>query len=407
MTETIPHNPATFNELMPLVPEGESYVPVHLEPHQSEFVQTGATLYDPLQVEDFVGFKATVPLILEAADKRLMVVDIRSYPQGDDGYRRVEGKSGVEDFKADYLLICPDDYNVKDSSKGFLGIRNGEPLVFGRGNEKVKSRFDISSGEVSREHFKIQTDAAGMGLLIEDLGSTNGTKITVPDHTMHTNRTMRASEMLAASQMLEDGTDAAPNGFYDGDPILGRKSPRISGGVYVGTGREAITVKPDKDPRISAVYDRLFKKQGLRRFLSTMAKREGQNPITDQLESVYSIVQSTMAYDGPAVDELSAEYAGNKKVSLGEYIEKGVGVCRHQGLLAAYLVERLIDDGKLKGQVKIERNTIPEYGGTHAWATYVSPEGVEYVIDAAQDFVGTKQQARQKSQSWDYYLPLS
>ena len=114
-----------------------------------------------------------------------------------------------------------------------------------------------------------------------------------------------------------------------------------------------------------------------------------------------------MKYDGDAVEELSATYAGDLNVSIGEYIEKGIGVCRHQGLLAAYIVEKMISDGKLAGKAKVERNTIQEFGGSHAWATFEAEDGTEYVIDAAQNFVGKKQDARKIARAWDYYLPIS
>lgn len=70
------------------------------------------------------------------------------------------------------------------------------------------------------------------------------------------------------------------------------------------------------------------------------------------------------------------------------------------------MLQRLVEDGTLKGRVRIERNTIPEYGGTHAWASFISPDGNEYVIDAAQDYVGTKKEAQTRNKSWDYYLPV-
>jgi len=56
----------------------------------------------------------------------------------------------------------------------------------------------------------------------------------------------------------------------------------------------------------------------------------------------------------------------------------------------------------------LERNTIADFGGTHAWAMFVSPESRRgLVVDPAQGFVGTKKDGRRKNADHDYYLSLT
>jgi hypothetical protein len=80
---------------------------------------------------------------------------------------------------------------------------------------------------------------------------------------------------------------------------------------------------------------------------------------------------------------------------LSVFVRRGFGVCRHQGLLAAYLLERLVDDGILQGHAGVERNELPDAGGGHAWAIFhTSNESI--VVDPAMGFLGTKDEARRE-----------
>lgn len=398
-------------EQMPLPAVDSVFIPEQLEPGAKHRLDISASLYDPADIESYLGFKASIPAVIEAGDKRLMLVDIRSYRANEGGVRKVPIGGREHGLRADFLLISPEDWDGKELEKGFKGIRPGEPVVFGREKpagqqgSSVADRFDFSKGEVSRQHFSIDYNQYGQ-LTIEDLHSTNGTFVTKPDYTMQSSRTIDVQSRLREDPKFRLPDERGPNGYFDGDPILGRKSPQIRGGVYLGgSAREAITVKPEVDPRIDAVYDHMTRKRILGRLMKKATGHSGGETV-DQLNKVYETVKSVMKYDGDEVEKFSKQFSGDQQVSLGDYIEKGIGVCRHQGLLSAYLIEKLIADGKMTGKIKIERNTIPEYGGTHAWATYTAENGTEYVIDAAQDFVGTKREARARSSTWDYYLPL-
>ena len=58
------------------------------------------------------------------------------------------------------------------------------------------------------------------------------------------------------------------------------------------------------------------------------------------------------------------------------------GVCRHLGLLAAWILERAIKDGHLRGKVYFD------HGVGHAWARYVTKGGESIIFDAMQEKYG-------------------
>ena len=68
------------------------------------------------------------------------------------------------------------------------------------------------------------------------------------------------------------------------------------------------------------------------------------------------------------------------------------------------LAESLVEKGILLGQVGVERNNDIDAHGAHAWAIFKTLDGKSIVVDPAQNFVGTKQQAR-RERRWKYDLP--
>ncbi len=382
------------------------FIPRQLIADESETVGTNVSVYDPKDVEAVLGFRASVPVIVEADEKRLMVVDLRTYPRSDDGYRTVPRKNGrTINFGADFLLVSADEWYESDGRRGYKAIRADEPVVFGRGDEVIAQRFD-NTLEVSRKHFGIEY-VSGIGIKVTDLGSSNGTKLTAAPYDVQADRSSLIKIRMEGDSRCGEPDAAGPYGYLDGAPIIGRNSPRIAGGVYLGgSSREAIGVKPEEDPRIEAAYQQFTRKKTLKQFFKRVVLSESPDLI-QQLEDVNDAVRRIMRYDGDAVKQLSARYSGDRLVSLGEYIENGIGVCRHQGLLAGYFLERMLADGKIVGRrAKVERNTIPEYGGSHGWGVLEAQDGTEYVVDPAQGFVGTKEEARKRQGAWDYYLPL-
>ena len=126
------------------------------------------------------------------------------------------------------------------------------------------------------------------------------------------------------------------------------------------------------------------------------------------LRMINDYVRQTLHYDMDAVDRLSEpHYYIQGMIDLSEYVEAGVGVCRHQALLSALLAEKAIDAGYLQGAVGVERNHDRQLNGAHAWAVVRSgpDRRKDMIIDPAQNYVGSRARAADDPRRWKYYLP--
>lgn len=125
------------------------------------------------------------------------------------------------------------------------------------------------------------------------------------------------------------------------------------------------------------------------------------------LRKTYELVTKHLPYNEQEVIRINREgsFTNDQKVSLGAYINKG-GICRHQALLTGYLLEKMVQDGKLPGKVSIDRNSIPNQGG-HAWVRYEEPgkpnTNTVSIIDPAQGYVGRLSDV--PTDAWFYSRP--
>ena len=103
-----------------------------------------------------------------------------------------------------------------------------------------------------------------------------------------------------------------------------------------------------------------------------------------------------LTVDDVVLDALRAngrEIKPNTKVYLGAYLKvkngqsSGGGVCAHQALLVAHLMERLKEEGLVKGTISFERNQLLG-DRAHAWVRHTDDKGEKWVIDPAQDHFG-------------------
>lgn len=165
-------------------------------------------------------------------------------------------------------------------------------------------------------------------------------------------------------------------------PTIGRDT-RIDGGVYEGSyGGEAIVVDREKYP---SGYE-YAKAEVTRRSI------DGTGAIDKNyiLDNVFKVVGKMMAYDQGAVNRIFEKEGGKDgtKIALDMYANLGVGVCRHQALFVAQLLEGFVDDGVLHGQVSVDRNMVrmqgDDYDG-HAWVRYTTSGGTVYILDVAQN----------------------
>lgn len=131
---------------------------------------------------------------------------------------------------------------------------------------------------------------------------------------------------------------------------------------------------------------------------------------TGLLSELNDFVRQKMPYSLSGVQDIYHHFGGTpgKKISLAYYIEKGVGVCAHQALFAATLMEILRLQGDVGGVARVNRSIQwPQVGepGGHAWVRYTNSAEQIYIIDPAQNFVGSLKEAAARDRGWNYRLP--
>jgi len=166
---------------------------------------------------------------------------------------------------------------------------------------------------------------------------------------------------------------------YQGRPIIGRDR-KINGGVYLGGGeREAIVVDDKKDLALDKIYQELINRR-------RMAQAKGIPFKQGILEEVWRLVSQLMPVSVEKVEGVRRKLPRpDTKIYLSAFI--GGGVCRHQALLTAYLLERLVKEGVLSGRVSIDRNAVKDLGG-HAWVRYTNSAGDIFILDSTHNYLG-------------------
>lgn len=185
----------------------------------------------------------------------------------------------------------------------------------------------------------------------------------------------------------EPGNDSEL-GYYRERPIIGRGTP-INGGIYLGgEAREAIVVDDKESFRLGWYNWKL----GNRIFHA-----DSEYSV---LAVTHGLVNEIMPYDPATTKKIAEPYYGDKSINLGAFVKAKAGVCRHQALLAGYLLESLINQDRIPGKVSVRRNTIDSLGA-HCWAEYEADSGDVYVIDPAQQYLGLKEAAHYQGR-WRY-----
>ncbi len=379
------------HEMMPLLDPREVNPPPServLAPDEQVQIDLDAPLADSQEVHDRLGIRSNLVATVNAGSKSFLIVDSRNTRSNRD-------------------FFISDETFSKENRIGFKGVLEDEPVVIGRGHHTDRFSYPAT---VSREHFEVSyTDEA---LFIRNLRPTNKTTVTAhlaleqqhqgvsPRYAVEDIRTILVEDRLQAHPDFDEKDETAPYGYYMNHQILGRASKSVDGGVYLGgSAREAIVVD-GKSVAMKQVYE------GVATELRQSFQKNETLPMQSILLKVMHRVQEVMPYDGRKTEDISRQHHGDKLVGLSTYVKERVGVCRHQGLLAAYIIENLIKDGHMLGIVGVERNTVKDMGGTHAWAVYKtsSNEAEEViVVDPAQSFVGTKAQAQREGR-WEYRL---
>ncbi len=180
---------------------------------------------------------------------------------------------------------------------------------------------------------------------------------------------------------------------FQGRPIIDSDSPKVEGGVYLGSGaREAIVVdSSDKNSEHAEKYRKVFGE-----FLTRLKDEGGKNKNKPgPLWAAYETVVKKMPASELKVDVLNTEngFYNDQKVNLANYIGEA-GVCRHQALLGAWILQKAQAEGLVDYGVKVRvhRNEIPGIGG-HAWVSIQNENGKEIILDATQKYLGTTERA--------------
>lgn len=201
--------------------------------------------------------------------------------------------------------------------------------------------------------------------------------------------------------------------YEHGGEWLGReliiRDSRINGGVQYGTyGGEAIVVDSDKYPE---QYDRYYDQS------KEQITENGVVERSQVLRAVFDTVKNNMAYSQFGVDSLLdgvarsnglRAFADGTKVDLSAFMAAGVGVCRHQALVAGALLEKYKDEGYIRGEVSVDRNMnfrpTGESRGGHAWVRYTTNKRNIFILDVAQNYFGSLENASNKAK-WNYLRP--
>lgn len=210
------------------------------------------------------------------------------------------------------------------------------------------------------------------------------------------NKTQLAINRVEPTGYYEEKGFLRKERYFQGRPIIGRDR-KINGGVYLGgSAREAIVVDGKKDPALEQVYQELLSRR-------RNAQLNGK-PFKDGiLEEVWNLVSQVMPYNEARVRQINQSLsAPDTKIYLSEFI--GGGVCRHQALLAGYLLERLCNENLLGGRASIDRNFVEGQGG-HAWVRYTNSAGEVIIIDPAQRYIGRLNEMSEDNNRWFYERP--
>lgn len=232
--------------------------------------------------------------------------------------------------------------------------------------------------------------------MAELLGFLEKNRDRKKDQLAEWNKTRYAEERIRRSGFFEERGIFKREKKFQGRLIIGRDR-KINGGVYLGgSEREAIVVDDKKDPAIARIYQELINRR-------LDAQRRGMGFKEGVLEEVWHLVNQVMPYNEYQVEDVVSRLPEpDSKIYLSAFI--GGGVCRHQALLTAYLLERLANEGLVGGKVSIDRNFVPKLGG-HAWVRYTNSAGEVFILDSAQPYKGRLDEMSDKEYRWFYERP--
>lgn len=192
---------------------------------------------------------------------------------------------------------------------------------------------------------------------------------------------------------------------YRGYKLIGRDMD-VRGGIFhtKRSGTEAIVVDSEDHPD---VYWDYFREACDR----ARNGEHGDVVLGKVVGAAFGTVRSKMRYSPQGVAQIRRRFgpAEGQKIDLSAFMEAGVGVCRHQALTCAVLLEDFKEAGYIRGEISVDRNrrwnptSVKDISG-HVWVRYTTPHGTPYILDPAQNYFGTLEDSTEVAK-WNYYRP--
>ena len=170
-----------------------------------------------------------------------------------------------------------------------------------------------------------------------------------------------------------------PYGTFQKRHIIGEHT-KIDGGVYLGVAPHEALVVDDKYGILREVYTELMVRYVKRHGGSARSIAERQ-----MLTEIVDLVKERLRYmPEEKVQQIVHEQAlpADKKIALDVYVQRQAGTDRHQVLLAAYLLERLLQKGLLKGKVYLDAHYLMS-GKRKEKLVYSSASGYLFIFSPA------------------------
>lgn len=169
-------------------------------------------------------------------------------------------------------------------------------------------------------------------------------------------------------------TAKSPLGLFGGRPIIGESTP-INGGIYLGVVSQEALVIDDKHGGLERLYKELVVRLSEVSLDRTLEEKE-------ILPEVAALTAKHLKFSESAVESICKREGiqPDDKVAIDMFLFEGIGVARHQVLVAAYLIERLKVRNLLQGCVSIKSTSTHLMGGDEC-LTYTSPRGYLFIFD--------------------------
>lgn len=370
---------------------------------EKSFTQETWVSDEPIPVEGFsIDTSQTLPLNEVPLEqiKRLTAADtpvVAVIGSGLDYYLLVDSHASKR-YNTPFILVDATNFTA-------ASLKVDEDLVVGKQRPKDGSNHP---GDELRDQFSLHLSSETKELVVHNLNPSHDTYFTghlagEPEEyrkPVVANFTENAKRFIKESKHYKPSDGVALDGYFHEHPLITRNSPSVRNGVYGSKGSEYVIVDVEEG-KDSATYEVL---NAVMDELHALDK-EAPNFTLQVLTLIERRVSDTLRYDEKATNALSEPYyEGQGMVELSRYIEAGIGVCRHQALLTALILEYAIEEELLEGTIAVERNAEFETDIGHAWAVFKQHNGPDIIIDPAQHFVGTRERAAKFPGRWPYVV---